>query len=146
MAYPAAVKYWLTTDPDYPQDLKTIVYAKHVTQLYDEVTALEVHLGEGGVATSPAWGSGFSTGTLSWGTLKDRLANIEKGVYEGKYGTVSITGGSTITPTATGTTNLVLKAYASQTAALLEFQNSSGTVTNGISASGVLTKINGGTP
>lgn len=146
MAYPAAVKVWSPTELNYPQNLKTIVYAEHVTTIYDEVTGIEQHLGEGGVATSPSWGGGFSTATTSWGTLKDRLANIEKGVYEGKFGSVSTSGNSTVTPTSTSIVNLTLKAYASQTASLLEFKDSSGTVLNSVSASGTLAKINGGTP
>jgi hypothetical protein len=55
-------------------------------------------------------------------------------------------GGSQILPTNTTTVNLSLKAYASQTANLLEVRNSSNTLTARVSAAGeFIINIDGGT-
>lgn len=141
--FPARVKVWTAR-----KDLVDLVVADDVNTLYDEVTAVETELGAGGVKTSPTWGSGgFVTSTTAWGNLRERLANIENGVFIAYSQRVATTGGSTIQSTTNSTVSLTVKAKSSQTANLLEVKNSSDAVVASISTTGTLfaTKIDGGT-
>ena len=143
-----AASYPLSIAPFTPRvNLQDLVRAEDVNVVYDEIVAIETQLGVGGVATSPTWGSGtFSTVVTNHGSLRARLENIEAGVYSGVLQRVSTLGGSTITPSSASTKGLIIKAASGQTAALLEFQNSSGTATGVVSAAGAFVGvIDGGT-
>ena len=143
-SYPASIKTWSPNDPgfDYPEDLKTVVYARHVVTLYDEVTAVQQQRGAGGVATSGTWGGGiFSSETTSWGSLRLRLQNIENGVYTSINSRVSTVGGSTIIPSASSVVGLALRAASGQTANLIEFRNSSNQVRTRVEADGLLAGV-----
>ena len=147
--FPNSVKRWSPTDAgfNYPEDLKEVVYARHVTTLYDEVTAVEAELGAGGLKTSVATGTYSAINGQSWadGGLAARVNNIERGVILG-VSRVSSTGASTITPSAAGVVGLSIKAASSQTANLLEFRNSSNTVGNRFASDGLFYGvIDGGT-
>jgi hypothetical protein len=128
-------------------NLQDLVVAEDVNGVYEEVTAIETQLGAGGVATSPTWGSAtFSTAVTNHGSLRTRLTNIEAGVFTGVTARVSTAGGSTVTPSSAATRGVIIRAAASQTASLLEFQNSSGTVTGSVNAAGAFVGvIDGGT-
>lgn len=128
-------------------NLQDLVRAEDVNVVYDEIVAIETQLGAGGVATSPTWGSAaFSTSVTNHGSLRLRLNNIEAGVYTGVLERVSTVGGSTILPSSASTRGLIIRAASSQTANLLEFQNSSGTATGSVSAAGAFVGvIDGGT-
>lgn len=142
--FPDRVKSWTAR-----RDLLDLVVAADVNTIYDEVTAVEQELGAGGVKTSPTWGgSAFTSSTTAWNSLKERLANIENGVYTGINQRVDTAGGSTITSSTTSTVSLTIKARASQTAKLAEFRNSSNTVVASIAPDGTLVAavIDGGTP
>jgi hypothetical protein len=152
-SYPNTVKVWSVNDAgfNYPEDLKEIVYARHVTQLYDEVTAIQSELGAGSgglkassfSSTSPVFNP---TPSSMWPSLRDRLANIERGITFTLNNRVNIAGGSTVTPSAVGVTGLTLKAISGQTSRLLEVKNSGDTVVAGITPSGYITGvIDGGT-
>jgi hypothetical protein len=141
--YPARVKSWTAR-----RDLQDLVVAADVNTLYDEVTAIEQNLGAGGVAVSPTWGSNsFDSATLVWNNLHDRLINIEAGTYTAYTSRVNVAGGSTIQPSSTTTTGLILKAVSSQTSNLLEVRSSSNAVIASVDASGKLiaSVIDGGT-
>ena len=141
--FPARVKVWTAR-----KDLVDLVVADDVNTLYDEVTAVEAELGAGGVKTSPTWGSGsFTSVTTAWANLKERLANIENGVFVAFNQRVATTGGSIIQSTANSTVSLTVKAKTSQTANLIEVKNSSDTVVASVNTTGTLfaTKIDGGT-
>lgn len=147
-SYPNNVKYWSVTDTgfEYPQDLKTVVYARHVVTIYDEVTAMQQQLGAGGVVTgvAPSSMAEYTSATTSWSSLKARLLNIESGVYQGVTNRVSTAGGSTVTPSTTSTVGLKIKAATSQTANLFEVRNSGDTVVTAIGSSGHILTIDCG--
>jgi hypothetical protein len=127
-SYPTGVKVWSKTDPgfEYPEDLKTIVFARHVVTLYDEVTAVESQLGAGGVVTS-TWSGTFDSDTTGWVTLKNRLLNIEAGVKAAYDGRVKTAGGSAI---STSSSTVGLSITTAGTGNLLEIRDTSNAIVN----------------
>ncbi len=125
-AYPTTVKSFTTKT-----DFTDTVLAEHVNSLQLEVTSIESVLGTS-IRTGSGWVGTFDVITSSWNTLKDRLANIEYGLKDVYDEYVSNVGGSVIVSSATGVKSLVVRARASQTANLVEFQTS---------ASAVVTKV-----
>lgn len=130
--FPLTIKAWSPTDTGfyYPEDLKTIVYARHVTTIYDEVTAIQTELGAGGLKTSVVENAtAFNSGTSGnvWTNLRARLANLEQGVFDGVNRRVKTSGGSSISSTS-GTVGLSIQT--SGTGNLLEIKNTSGTLVN----------------
>lgn len=137
-SYPVSVKVWSPTDAgfNYPEDLKEIVYARHVTTIYDEVTAVQQELGAGGLKTSVVDGATpFDTETSgkSWTNLRARLNNLEQGVLDGALKRVRTTGGSTVL-SSSSTVGLTLRT--SGTGNLLELRNTSNTLVNRFAADG----------
>ena len=106
------------------QDLVNTIIADNVNSLQEEVKKLEEVLGSAATSQNPltsTWSGAFSQAT-TWGTLYDRIANIESGLVSGvanaPYPLTS--GGSTITTTnnkgillRAGATSLnLLEAYS----------------------------------
>ena len=142
--YPTSIKVWSPNDPgfDYPEDLKTVVYARHVVTLYDEVTAVQQQLGAGGVATSGTWGGGlFTSETTNWGSLRLRLQNIENGLFTAFNNRVSTVGGSVVVPSASSVVGVTVTAASGQTANLFEFRNSSNQIRTRVEADGLLAGV-----
>ena len=125
-AYPASVKSFTTK-----VDFSETVLAEHVNSLQEEVNSLQTNLGTL-IKTGSGWVGNVDFVTTSWDTLKDRLANIEYGLKDVYDEYVSDVGGSVIVSSAIGVKSLVVRARASQTANLVEFQTS---------ASAVVTKV-----
>lgn len=125
-AYPSSVKSFTTK-----VDFSDTVLAEHVNSLQEEVNALQNNLGTL-IKTGSGWVGEFDLVTTAWNTLKDRLANIEYGIKDIYDDYVSDVGGSVIVSSAIGVKSLVVRARASQTANLVEFQTS---------ASAVVTKV-----
>jgi hypothetical protein len=125
-AYPASVKSFTTK-----VDFSDTVLAEHVNSLQEEVNALQSNIGTL-IKTGSGWVGSVDFITTNWNTLKDRLANIEYGLKDVYDEYVSNVGGSVITSSAIGVKSLVVRARASQTANLVEFQTS---------ASAVVTKV-----
>ena len=146
--YPTSVKTWSPQDTGffYPEDLKTIVYARHVTTIYDEVTAVQTELGAGGLKTSVVDNlTAFDAGTSgkAWGSLKLRLANMEQGVLDGVNRRVKTNGGSSI---ASSSSTVGLSITTSGTGNLLELRNTSNALVNYFDKDGVFRgRIEGGT-
>jgi hypothetical protein len=146
-SYPTSVKVWSPTDVgfNYPEDLKEIVYARHVTTIYEEVTAVQQELGSGGLRTSaldaPTSTPYDPTSGKIWNNLRERLNNIERGTYDGAIRRVQNVGGSTITPSAAATIGLTIRAASGQTANLIEFRNSSNTVRSFVGSDGLLAGV-----
>ena len=130
--YPGSVKTFTAK-----VDFADTVLAEHVNTLQDEVNALEVNLGTY-IRTGSGWIGSFDQVTTSWNSLKDRIANIEYGLYTAYNTNTSTLGGSTIQPNTVSTVGLILKARSSQTADLLDFQTSDGTTVSKVDASGNL--------
>jgi hypothetical protein len=106
----------------YKQDINDTVIAQDVNAAYDEIkaigTTLDVNPMIRGTAISTTW----SSSTSSWDTVRARLDYAENGINKANTFLVSNAGGSTITSSAVGVTNLVVKAISSQTANLFEAQ------------------------
>lgn len=145
--YPSSVKIWSPTDAgfNYPEDLKEIVYARHVTTIYEEVTAVQQELGPGGLRTSaldtPLSTPYDSTSGRIWNNLRERLNNIERGTYDGAIRRVRTVGGSTIIPSGASVVGLAVRAASEQTANLIEFRNSSNTVRSFVGSDGLLAGV-----
>jgi len=85
------------------QDLVNTVIADNVNSLQEEVKQIETVLGSAATSQNPltsTWSGSFSQAT-TWGTVYDRLANIESGLVSGVSGApyTLTSGGSTITTT-----------------------------------------------
>jgi hypothetical protein len=106
------------------QDLVNTIIADNVNSLQEEVKKLEEVLGSAATSQNPltsTWSGSFSQAT-TWGTLYDRIANIESGLISGVSGAPYplTSGGSTITTTnnkgillRAGSTSLnLLEAYS----------------------------------
>lgn len=133
---------------NYKVNLQSVVLAEDVNQVYDEVTSIESHLGQGGVNTSLTWGQGaFNTSKTSWTNLRERLQNLENGTYRAYQERLLAGGGSTVVITSPSVVGLSITGHATQTANLIEFKNSSGTRIASVSPTGTLyaVSINGGT-
>lgn len=144
-SYPVSVKRWSPTDVgfNYPEDLKEIVYARHVTSIYDEVTAMQVELGAGtgGLRKSVTDGAvAFDalTSNKTWDNLRARLNNLEQGVLDSVNRRVRTTGGSTISSSST-TVGLVLQT--SGTGDLVQLKNTAGTTITSVNKDGFLSGI-----
>jgi hypothetical protein len=144
-SFPNSIKIWSPADTAfrYPQDLTTIVYARHITQVYDEVTSMQQELGAGGLKTSVLSNPGSFTSIDGnvWGSLRLRLNNMEQGVITGVTRRVSTLGGSTVTPSTSSTVGVAIRAASGQTANLLEFRDSSNTVVNRFGSDGLLAGV-----
>ena len=145
--YPTSVKTWSPTDAgfNYPEDLKEIVYARHVTTIYDEVTAIEQELGAGSLKPTIVHDLvpfNDESGKV-WGSLRERLNNIEQGALDGATKRVSTSGGSSIVSSST-TVGLVVKTSGSGN--LVEFRTSSNVLANRFGSDGLIAGvIDGGT-
>ena len=128
-----------------------VIDAAHPNLIQDEVIAIESTLGTAATGTDPRLSqtvtsaSVWSPTATTYTTVAERLNNIEKGVagdshaqYIRKTGDVN----NVIQPSASSTKGLVIKGASSQTANLLELQNSSGTIVAYIDASGNITTNN----
>jgi hypothetical protein len=131
-SYPASVKSFITK-----VDFTDTVLAEHVNTLQEEVNSLQANLGTY-IKTGSGWVGDVDFVTTNWNTLKDRLANIEYGLKDVYDEYVSDLGGSTIVSAATGTKSLVIKARASQTANLIEFQTSASTIVTKVQPDGTI--------
>lgn len=118
------------------------VIAADVNLAYLEITAIETTLG-----TNPAvstWSGSFDQATTNWGTVRDRITNIEKGLNVAYNDRVKSTGGSTIANSSS--VALTLQTSLLATSNLLEVKDSGGTVRTAINSSGYIVAISGGTP
>jgi len=85
------------------QDLVNTIIADNVNSLQEEVRKIQEVLGSAATSQNPltsTWTGSFSQAT-TWGTVYDRIANIEAGLVSGVAGAPYplISGGSTITTT-----------------------------------------------
>lgn len=131
-SYPSSVKSFTTK-----VDFTDTVLAAHVNDLQDEVNSIEATVGAS-IKTGSGWVGAFDQITSSWDTLKDRINNIEYGLYTSYNNHVSKVGGSVIIPSGSSVKGLVIKAASGQTANLLEFQDSSSTLLARVTSAGVL--------
>lgn len=114
------------------------VIAEDVNTAYDELVALGSTLGLSPTQSGTWGGAAWSELTGgSWPTVKDRIQNIENGVYTSIHSRVFTDGGSTIQAANTSTIGLIVKAYASQTVDLFQAQTSAGTIVFKVDKDGI---------
>lgn len=124
------------------------VQASHVNTAYDEITATQAELGESVSARSGAWAATPAVvSSLTFSDLRARIDNVENGAYYAQTYLVNNTGGTTINPSGDAVKGLIVKARASQTANLMEFQLNNGTVVSYVKNDGTFFTpiIDGGT-
>lgn len=135
-SYPASIKTFTKK-----RDLLDIVLAADINLVYDEVTAIEQKLGTY-PGTNTGWSGTFDQVTLVWPTVRERIQNIEYGLFTAFNDRVKTSGGSTLEPALTNVIGLTLKAKAGQTVDLFQARNQANTPITTIDENGVL-KING---
>lgn len=135
-AYPASVKVFTKK-----RDLLDIVLAADINLVYDEVTAIEQKLGTF-PATNTGWGGDFDQSTLSWPTLRERIQNIEYGLFQTFNDRVKASGGTTLESSLSNVIGLTLKAKSGQTVDTFQARNQDNIPITTIDQNGIL-KING---
>lgn len=134
-AYPTGIASFINK-----VNVTDIIDASHPNSLQDEVVATQNTLGtEPNRSTSPSPSGTFNATTNLYSTVGARLNNIEVGVVSDAHSQYLRKAGDTanvITVGASTTKGLVVKGAASQSANLLEFQNSSATVLSYINSAG----------
>jgi hypothetical protein len=117
-----------------------IIDASHPNSLQDEVVATQTTLGtEPNRSTSPSSSGTFNATSNLFSTVGARLNNLEVGVVSDAHTQYLRKSGDTanvITVGASTTKGLVVRGASSQSANLLEFQNSSSTVLSAINSAG----------
>jgi hypothetical protein len=122
-SYPQGVKSFSTK-----VDFTDLVLAEHVNTLQDEVRALQATIGTDPQVSS-GWVGTLDKTTQTWASLKARIANLEYGVVNDSHTQyIHNTGNDTIQASGATVVPLQLKGFTSQTADLLRFANSAGTV------------------
>jgi hypothetical protein len=138
------------------QDLVNTIIADNVNSLQEEVKKIEEVLGSAATSQNPltsTWTGSFSQAT-TWGTLYDRIANIESGLIAGVTGLlpnivrgdlVIGSGVSTIARLALGASGTVLTSNgttATWVAPTTSFvSQTNGTVSTASTSSGVVRNV-----
>jgi hypothetical protein len=119
-------------------DLRDIVLASDINSVYDEVTAIGVTLGTLPAENTGWQGGSFDQSTTSWNTVRERIQNIEYGLYTAFNDRVNKTGGTTITPLTNTVVNLTVQSKVGQTADIFQGKTSSGNTVTKIDKDGIL--------
>jgi hypothetical protein len=118
-----------------------IIDASHPNALQDEVYAIELALGTNLAQSSGAASSGtYQSSSYAFSSLVSRLNNIEIGVVADvhtQYLKKTSDGSNVVTPASAATKGFVVKAAASQSANLQEWQLSDGTVASYVDPAGI---------
>jgi hypothetical protein len=137
-SYPSSIRVFTTK-----VNVTDVVDASHPNSVQEEVVAIQSTLGASPqISTAPSSGGSFTATSTTFGSVNARLANIETGIVSDAHSQYLRKAGDTgniITAGAATTKGLVVKGAASQSANLLEFQNSSGSVLSAVNASGTFT-------
>ena len=129
--YPSGVKSFSTK-----VDFTDIVVADHINALQYEVQAIESAVGTN-PTTSSGWVGTLDKDTSTWSSLAARIANLEYGIVGDSHTQyMHFTGGETIQANGASTVGLTIQGYSSQTADLLRFKDSTGTVLTKIDKDG----------
>jgi hypothetical protein len=134
-----------TTAWSYPDrvDLVNAVQAADVNTVYHEVEAMEQYLGlQPHVYKSGSYVSGYSeVSSYNFGTLSNRLNNLEIGLSTAYNSRVNTAGGSTVLSTST---TVGLTHQTSGTGNLINWNNTGGTLVTSITKDGWISAIDGG--
>lgn len=137
-SYPGALK---TSFGNPRVDLQSVVVANDVNPVYEEIVAIEKHLGIDINKRLQNWGaSAYSTTSTTWTDLRTRLENAENGVYTSIQSTGGgvITNGTSSAGTSVTAATLTLKKASGQSSNLLEFKDDSNTVVAYVTGAGLL--------
>lgn len=131
--YPGAVRSFTTKVNNID-----IIDASHPNVLQEEVVAIQNVLGINPQTSSGLTGTYVSVST-SFGSVSERLDNIEKGITGDTHTQyLKRTGGSDIVNAVATNVGLTVQGAAGQTANLQEWKNSAGTVVAAIGPDGLL--------
>jgi len=132
----------------YPNNVKSftpkvnvvdLIQAADPNSLFDEVTAIESVIGTTPSVATAATSSGWANTATDYTTLNGRLANIEKGIVADTHTQyVKKVGGSEIIINSAAVVGLAITAATSQSADLMQWKNSSGTVVTRVGPDGIL--------
>jgi hypothetical protein len=132
--YPTSVRSFTTK-----VNVVDIIEAAHPNSLQEEVVAIESVIGTAPSVSTAATASGWSNASVDYTTIKARLANIEKGIVADTHTQyVKKVGGSDITISAADVIGLSVTAATSQSADLMQWKDSSGTVVTRVGPDGIL--------
>lgn len=133
-SYPNSVKAFTTH-----VNVTEVIDAGHPNSIQDEVVAIESTLGTTPSVATAATASGWSNISTDYTTVTARLANIEKGVVADAHTQYIRKAGDSanvITASTSSTKGLIIKAAASQSVNIQEWQDSTGTVLSYIDSNG----------
>jgi hypothetical protein len=140
-SYPSSVKVFPTH-----VNVTEVIDAGHPNTIQDEVVAVETTLGVlPTLSTAPSSSGTFNGTSYLYDTVSARIANVETGVVADTHTQYIRKAGDTdnvVQPALATTKGLVLKGAASQTANLLEIQDSNGNVLAYVDANGNFSAIN----
>ncbi len=132
----------------YPNNVKSftpkvnvvdLIQAADPNSLFDEVTAIESVIGTTPSVATAATSSGWANTATDYTTLNGRLANIEKGIVADTHTQyVKKIGGSEIVINSAAVVGLAITAATSQSADLMQWKDSSGTVVTRVGPDGIL--------
>jgi hypothetical protein len=135
-SYPSSVRVFTTKS-----NISDVVDASHPNFLQEEVVAIESTIGVSpNVSTTPSPSGTFVATSTSFTTVALRLANIETGIVSDshtQYIRKTADSSNVVVAGSAATKPLVIKGAASQSANLLEFQDSSGSVLSSVNSAGV---------
>lgn len=133
--YPAAVKSFTSK-----VDGVDYFYASDLNVAYDEITAVQSTLGVGASVSLSSTTGTFNAGTnVDYGTVNNRLNNLELGVINGATHAVQTTGGSLIQPTAISVVPLTIKGFTGSSSDLFAVLDSTGSPKVRVDSTGLLT-------
>lgn len=131
--YPGAVRSFTTKVNNID-----IIDASHPNVLQEEVVAIQNVLGINPQTSSGLTGTYVSVST-EFGSVSDRLDNIEKGITGDTHTQyLKLTGNSTIVNAVSTNVGLTVQGASGQTANLQEWKNSAGAVVAAIGPDGLL--------
>lgn len=132
----------------YPNNVKSftpkvnvvdLIQAADPNSLFDEVTAIESVIGTTPSIATAATASGWANTATDYTTINARLANIEKGIVADTHTQyVTNTGGSNIAISNSSVVGLSVQAANSQSADLMQWKDSGGTVVTRVGPDGIL--------
>ena len=133
-SYPTSVRSFTTK-----VNVVDIIQAAHPNSLQEEVVAIESVLGTAPTVATAAVATDWANTATDYVTIKARLANIEKGIVADTHTQyVKKVGGSDIIISSAAVVGLAIKAATSQSADLMQWKDSSGTVVTRVGPDGIL--------
>lgn len=135
-SYPSSVRVFTTKT-----NITDVIDASHPNFLQEEVVAIESTIGVNpSVSTSPSSSGTFNATSTTFASIAARLANIETGIVSDAHTQYikKLSDGSNIVVAGSASTKpIVVKGAASQSANLVELQDSSGVVLSYFDSAGV---------